>query len=65
MSCGFKKGDKVKIRIGRKMLTIVVVGHSDFPGYLEVAWPGTRHHSKIKVDWIEEVRTKKGSHYRI
>jgi hypothetical protein len=56
MSCGYERGDKARIRLQGKTFRIVIVGHSDFPGYLEVAWPKTRHISKVRVVWLEDER---------
>lgn len=64
MSCGIEKGDRLSMRIGKKRYLLVCIGHSDFPGYLEVKWSGTRHESKVKTEWVEKLPPR-GSHRRV
>ena len=56
---GWKRGDVAQIRAGKKTWKVVVVSHSDFPGYVLVKWPGTRHVSKAKLEWLERPRLGK------
>lgn len=56
---GWKRGDIAVIRAGKKHYKVVVVGPSDFPGYVVVKWRGTRHESKAKLDWLERPKRPK------
>lgn len=50
---GWKKGDKALIRAKGTTFRVVVVGPADFVGWVYVAWAGTRHTSRARIDWLE------------